>query len=151
MLPTLRAAEVADAEALLEMMRDLYEVLGTPFDPARSRPTLLALLRDPALGRAWLVHEGAAVVGYAVLTFAYSLEFHGRVGVLDELYVKEGCRGRGVGSAVLRLLEAACPALGVRALALEVARADARAQAVYRKAGFAERPNHAMVKRLPEG
>jgi ribosomal protein S18 acetylase RimI-like enzyme len=149
MEPTLRPAEVADADALLEMMRGLYTVLRTPLED-RSAAALRELLRDPSLGRVWLIEAGAEVVGYAVLTFAYSLEFGGRVGVLDELYVKEGFRGRGVGSAVLRLIEAVCPALGVRAVSLEVARDDSRAQAVYRKAGFRERSNYALVKRVPE-
>jgi ribosomal protein S18 acetylase RimI-like enzyme len=145
---TFRAATITDLDVLLELMAEFYPLLHIPFDAARARTVLAALLADPSLGRAWTFHAGAAVVGYLALTFGYSLEFGGRVGVVDELYVREGQRRRGLGTAALRLVEAACLADGIRALVLEVGKENAGAQAVYARAGYTGRDNHLLVKLL---
>src|SRR5262249_50326298 len=69
---------------------------------------------------------------------------------VDELYVEEAHRGRGAGGLALRLAEDACRAVGVRALHLEVDRENHRARAVYEKAGFEDRDNHLLTKRLAQ-
>jgi diamine N-acetyltransferase len=137
-----------DAPLLIEMMREFYEHEGLRFDEAGARAALAGLLGDESRGLAWLVALGGATVGYAVLTFGYSLEFKGRDAFLDELYLRESARGQGVGPLALRFLEETCRSLGVGALHLEVERANAHAQAVYRKAGFRDHDRYLMTKWL---
>ena len=96
----------------------------------------------------WIIHLGGAAVGYIVLTLSYSLEFDGRDAFVDELYVEEGYRGRGVGGLALRLAADTCQTMGIRALHLEVGRENLRARAVYEKAGFEDRNNHLLTKRI---
>jgi GNAT superfamily N-acetyltransferase len=118
------------------------------FDEGTARAALENLLADGSLGKAWLFDVGNAVAGYLVLTLGFSLEFGGREAFVDELYVEEPHRGKGLGGLALRLAENTCRALGVLALHLEVDRQNGRARAVYEKAGFEDRNNYLLTKRL---
>jgi hypothetical protein len=94
MEPSFRNATEADADLLLAMMREYYAFDHHPFDLENARSALTGLLRDPALGRIWLVCAGESVVGYIVLTLGYSLELLGRDAFVDELFLLESHRGR---------------------------------------------------------
>src|SRR5256885_17046261 len=135
-----------DVEELLLMMRGLYEHEGLPFDAEATRGALERLLEDERLGRVWLIRSGASAAGYVVLTLGYSLEFRGRDAFLDELYLRPEARGRGAGKTALEFVEGVCRSLGVRALHLEVERANAGAQALYRKSGFVDHDRYLMTK-----
>ena len=91
---------------------------------------------------------GAAVAGYLVVCFGWSLEFQGRDAFVDELYVREAFRGQGLGTRALEVAADLCRASGVRALHLEVERRNTRAQDVYRRAGFVDREYYLMTRRL---
>jgi GNAT superfamily N-acetyltransferase len=83
-----------------------------------------------------------------VLTFGFSLEFHGRNALLDELYLREEFRGRGLGRASLVRAEEICRREGIRAVHLEVDRVNVRAQEVYRKAGYKDHDRYLLTKWL---
>jgi GNAT superfamily N-acetyltransferase len=132
----LRNAGLNDLDLVLGLMQGLYVFDHIPFDPARARRALLMLLADSSLGRAYLVEAGGETIGYAVLTLGYSLEFAGRYALLDELFIREAHRGKGVGRQVLVFLEALCRAMGLQALRLEVGRTNHGARDFYTKMGF---------------
>jgi hypothetical protein len=100
--PSFRAATESDADTLLPFMRDYYAFDGHAFDERKARSALITLLRDPNLGRVWLVlantdaadkHEKTErelPVGYIVLCFGYSLEWLGRDAFVDEFYLLPG-------------------------------------------------------------
>ena len=146
--PTFKVADRSDVDVLLGLRRAFCRHEDMAFDEGAARAALENLLADGSLGKVWLVHVGGAAAGYVVLTFGYSLEFDGREAFVDELYVEEGYRGLGVGGLALRLAADACQTMGVRALHLEVDRENQRARAVYEKAGFEDRNNHLLTKRL---
>jgi ribosomal protein S18 acetylase RimI-like enzyme len=148
MNPTFKAADRSDVEILLWLRRAFCRHEHLPFADGASRTALENLLADGSLGKVWLIHLGGAAAGYIVLTFGYSLEFDGRDAFVDELYVEEGYRGRGIGGLALRLAADTCQTMGIRALHLEVDRENHRARAVYGKAGFEDRNNHLLTKRL---
>jgi GNAT superfamily N-acetyltransferase len=141
-----RIANASDTPALLELMREYYAFDHLPFDEAAIRPALAALLDNDSFGRAWLIEDGGTALGYVVLTLGYSLEYHGRDAFVDELYIREAYRGRGLGRLTLELLEATCRELGVQALHLEVDRANTVAQEVYRRAGYEDNDRYLMNK-----
>jgi len=126
-----------DVETLIVMMRELYAHDGlAPLDEATARRALLGVIGDDTLGRVFLILLSNEVVGYAVLTFGYSLEFHGRDAFVDEIYLRAEHRGLGIGKCALQFLTEVCAAEGVNALHLEVERENTSAQTVYRKFGF---------------
>jgi GNAT superfamily N-acetyltransferase len=106
------------------------------FVEAKVARTLRALLGNPAIGRVWIVEVAARPVGYAVLTFGFSLEYGGRDAKHDELYLEPAHRGAGLGVRVMALLEEACIRLGIRALHLEVDRGNGAGLALYARRGF---------------
>ena len=73
--PQFRLAVESDAGTLLRFMREYYAFDGHGFEEQKALVALLDLLRDPGLGRAWLILDGAGAVGYVVLCFGYSLEW----------------------------------------------------------------------------
>jgi ribosomal protein S18 acetylase RimI-like enzyme len=150
MAPTFDNASDADVAALLIMMREFYAIDQYRFDEGIARAAVERLLGDGSLGRIWLIREGAETIGYLVLTLGYSLEFHGRDAFVDELYVREGHRHRGVGTQAIAVAEEACRELGVHALHLEVERTNAAGQGLYRKLGFRDHDRYLMTKWLAE-
>ena len=143
---TCKAAGHADMDVLLALRREFCRHLEIAFDEQRAGGALACLLNDQSLGRVWLIDSGGATVGYLVLIFSHSLEFDGRDAFVDELYIAEDHRRKGLGGLALRLVEDTCRTMGVRALHLEVNRENHRARAVYEKAGFEDRNNHLLTK-----
>ncbi len=146
MEPSFRLATEDDATLLLELMREYYAYDGHAFDPPKARLALLAFLREPSFGRAWLICEGSTPVGYIVLTLGYSLEYLGRDAFIDEFYLRESHRGRGWGSRALSFIESEARRFDVRSIHLEVVRQNTAAKEVYRKSGYLDHEHHLMSK-----
>lgn len=146
MEPSFRLATEDDATLLLEMMREYYAYDGHAFDAPKARIALLAFLREPSFGLAWLICEDSTPVGYIVLTLGYSLEFLDRDAFIDELYLRESHRGRGWGSRALSFIETEARRLSVRSIHLEVVRQNAAAKEVYRKSGYLDHDHYLMSK-----
>ena len=151
MPPAVRLATDQDAEIILKMMREYYAFDGHAFDEDRARQALLAILREPSYGRAWLICDGTASVGYVVLTLGYSLEYCGRDAFLDEFYIRETHRGRGWGGLALQFVEERARALQVRAIHLEVVRANASAKEFYRRNGYVDHQHSLLSKWIEQG
>lgn len=144
--PAFRLATAADSELLLQFMREYYAYDGHGFDERLARTALMAFLREPQYGWAWIVLDGDSPVGYVVLTFGYSLEYLGRDAFVDEFYLRDAYRGRGWGRKTLEFVEQEARAQEVRALHLEVVRKNTAASAFYRRAGFVDHDHHLMSK-----
>jgi ribosomal protein S18 acetylase RimI-like enzyme len=134
---SVRAATAADLDSLTALRREYCPLDGVVFDPRRNRSALTRLLADPGLGRIWLAETGHMAAGYLCLCAGFSLEF-GRDAFVDELYVREGQRRRGVGRALVETAIAACPSMGIEAVHLLVAPGNAAARRLYEQRGFAE-------------
>ena len=144
-----RPAKVADIDLLLPMISELCEFDRTPFDERAAGGALAQLIGDESLGGAWLIESDGRTAGYLVLTYGFSLEFGGRDAFIDELFLREEFRRRGLGRRALEFAEAVCRGRGVRALLLEVERNNAAALEVYRRFGFQNRDSfYLMTKRL---
>jgi len=76
-------------------MRRYYAFDQIPFDEAPARNALCQLISDQVSGVIWLICDGTTLVGYIVLTFGYSLEYHGREVFIDEFFIQPSHRGMG--------------------------------------------------------
>lgn len=135
-----------DIEAVIQLMQRLYEHDAIAFDESAARLALQRLVANAQHGAVWVMRDGAQVIGYSVVTFGYSLEFHGTDAFLDELYVCESYRGQGLARRAIELAEQVCRERGVRALHLEVERDNTHAQAVYRRLGFSDHDRYLLTK-----
>lgn len=141
-------ATAADEGPLLALIREFYAVEHLPYDEAVLHRALAQLWEAPAYGRVLVMRDGEAPVGYLMLTFGFSLEYHGRDALVDELYVRESHRGRGAGSAFLAFVEDLCRAEDVRAVHLEVDHVNLRAKALYHRSGYVDHDRHLLTKWL---
>ena len=149
--PQFRLASDADAEILLEMMREYYAFDGHGFDASKASTALKGLLRNPQFGRVWLICDQDSAAGYIALCFGYSLEWLGRDAFVDELYLRENYRGRGWGRAAMAFVEDAARNEGIRTLHLGVVPQNARALKLYRSLGFHEHDSRFLSKWIAEG
>jgi GNAT superfamily N-acetyltransferase len=133
-----RAAGPEDVPQLVALMTAFYAEAGYPLPAAPAARTFAELVADPARGRIWLLRHDGAPAGYVVLTVAFSMEYGGLRGFVDDLFVREPSRGLGLGAAALEEVRRACATLGVRALHVEVGPENAVARALYARAGFAD-------------
>ncbi len=141
-----RLANSADIELLLDFMCQFYSIDSYPFDAHLARPTMQQIIEDTSLGRVWLIYHQEMAIGYVVLTFGFSLEYHGRDAFIDELFLLPAHRGQGIGSQVMHFVLDACPALSIHALHLEVERTNLAGLRLYRKYGFEEHDRSLMTR-----
>ena len=142
----LRLATPADIAEVLPRTRAFNASEGITIADDVLEAALRRLLADPSLGGVWLV-ETDRVIGHAVVTYGYDLEWGGRDSYLTEIWIDLEQRGRGIGTAVLELIKQELRERDVRALHLEV-RADNPALRLYERAGFEPSTRVAMTHRL---
>jgi len=147
--------EGADAEryvaGVIEMMRGLYaeDEAASKVDEAKFPATIQAFLTQPERGRVELFLHGEDLVGYALVVPYWSNEFGGVIAFLDEMYVKPGARGRGIGREMFAYLKRTKPFDAV-AVWLEVSPKNVRARAMYELVGLRERRNSVLVARIED-
>jgi GNAT superfamily N-acetyltransferase len=112
-----------------------------------SQTAVERLVLEDRLGQIWLIQADSRPVGYVAVTFSYSLEFHGRDALLDELYLRDPYR-QDLGVPTLKFAQAWSRSLGVNALHVEVERDNSPAQAFYRAVGFMDDDSYLMTKWL---
>ena len=103
---------------------------------------------DRSLGKAWVICDGEQVIGYVVLTLGFSFEYGGRDAFLDELYLDEKYRGRGIGRQAMEFVEAQAREMGVNAVHLEATHGNHPAIELYRRAGYVAHARVLMTKWL---
>lgn len=135
-----------DRSLLLELMREFWAGEGLPWDDARVAGAVDGMLGDPRHGRAWIARRDGRPVGYAIAAFGFSVEYGGVDAFVDELYVRPEHRGRGVGTALLDVLESGCRDAGAAVLHLEVDHANEGGQRLYRRLGFVDHARYLMTK-----
>ncbi|MDB4949441.1 MAG: N-acetyltransferase [Gemmatimonadetes bacterium] len=129
-------ADASHVDVLAPLMRGFYAYEHLPWDEAAARGGLGMILADASLGQVWLMRTEEGWAGYFVLAFSFSLEFRGRFGFLDELYLRDDHRGRGLGRRAVDHAAEVCLGLGIRALRLEVTCDNAAARGFYARLGF---------------
>ncbi len=148
MTPKLRRASIEDHALVLGFLADFYVESGFDLDRDRAASAIHRLIENEAYGHLYVIEVDAAPVGYTALTFGFSLEFDGRDGIIDDLYVAPTYRDQGIGSAVVELVLEAARQEGLNAVHLEVDHENERAKKVYFRAGFKDYKRHLLSCRL---
>lgn len=148
-----RPAASGDQPELLSMMRKLTEQEpgGYFFDEPVVSEELRKFLADSTLGQAWVFHDDETLVGYIVLTFGYSFEYHGRDAIIDELYIEPHYRRQGIGRRAMQFVAERARESAVNAIHLEVDQGNDPAAELYRRAGYQEQGRFLMTKWLKPG
>jgi ribosomal protein S18 acetylase RimI-like enzyme len=146
----MRKASPDDVQQLVELMTEFYTEAGYPLNRQRAGGAFATLLADERLGSVWLIEADAQIVGYLVLTICFSMENGGLIAVLDDFYIRAAFRGAGLGTKALAEMREFCLSHNLRAVSVEVARANASAQKAYRRTGFAETDRQLLTLRLAD-
>ncbi len=136
--PRVRPASLTDVPDLVTLMGAFYAESGYPLPVSQATRTFERLLSQPAYGAVWLMVADDQPAGFVVLTVAFSMEYGGLRGFVDDLFVAPSFRKRGLASEALGVVRQACEARGVRALLVETSLSNEQAVRVYTRAGFTE-------------
>ncbi|MBA86036.1 GNAT family N-acetyltransferase [Thalassobius sp. S69A] len=148
-MTALHLARPEDLDRLLPLAGAFHAELALPTDDTTRRAGLVPLLEGSPHGVAYLIGPQKAPIGYVVICFGWSVEFGGMDGFVDEIYIRPGVRGRGIGSEVLTALPKALAGAGLKALHLEVRTEDRRTRAFYEKLHFKLRDGYALMTLRP--
>lgn len=143
-----KVATVLDTEFILLLMKELYDYDRLTFVEEKARQALIGILTKRSIGIVWLILHGPDAIGYAILTLGYSLEYQGCDAFVDEIFLKESHRRKGIGTKALKILLDYCKEMDIRALHLEVEKANSKAQSFYEKAGFEDHARRLMTYKL---
>jgi GNAT superfamily N-acetyltransferase len=142
-----RLAQFIDIDPLMELAQEFYQFDRIEFNDDVIK-AFIALLSDEQFGLIWLICDRDRPIGYVALSFFFSMEYHGRCGLVDELYIREVYRGKGIGKRVFLMIEDYLKSQGVRSLSLVVDFWNDPAEALYTKLGFIKEKRHLMIKHL---
>ncbi|MEC5167271.1 ribosomal protein S18 acetylase RimI-like enzyme [Flavobacterium sp. PL11] len=127
---------IADIETIIEMMQDFYAIDNYPIDIELSKSLFHEFLADKNLGKAWLILLDNKIVGYVILTFIFSFEYQGKIAFLDELYLSQKARGKGIGRKTISFILAESKKLALKLIYLEIENHNQNAQKLYIASGF---------------
>lgn len=147
-MSSLRLATTDDLDRLMTLVAGFHTQSGIELDEDRRRGALAPLLEGSPHGAIWMIGPRVAPVGYIAVSFGWSIEFGGLDAFLDEIYVREKVRGRGMGSEALAALLRALSEQGIAAMHLEVDTANDAAQRLYRRVGFASHDRYHLMTRM---
>ncbi len=136
-----------DIDRLLPMVAAYHAFEAIEVDDAHRRAAIGPLLEGSPHGAIWMIGPKMAPVGYIAVSFGWSIEIGGLDGFIDEFWIREKVRGRGMGSEALAGLQAILRDAGITALHLEVSAESARAERIYEAAGFKPRRFNLMTWR----
>jgi GNAT superfamily N-acetyltransferase len=141
-----RRATPGDLGDLLGLGAEYATADGHRFDIEVAQRGFGPLLDDDVLGVILVAETNDEIVGYAAVTWGWSIEVGGLDVVLDELYVRR--RRQGIGSLLLRAVEAACRGRDVRRIFMETERPNDGARRLYARHGWSEDDSIWMSKEL---
>lgn len=137
-----------DKPAFLEMAGRFYEsdAVSHPVDPGVLEATFdEAVGASPLIRGLMIVDEGESV-GFGLLAFSFATEVGGLVVLLEDLFIDESCRGKGLGGAFFEFLWREYP--HAKRFRLELTATNTRALQLYERLGFEVMPYIQMVKEL---
>ena len=142
---TIRPIKKKDKDTVIEMMRTFYTspaVLSNGSEEIYARDVDNCVGDCPFL-EGYVFEENSKIVGYAMLAKSFSTEFGKPCIWIEDLYIKEAYRGKGIGSSFFTFVEEKYPNVLLR---LEVEEENERAIHTYKKNGYAVLPYMEMKK-----
>lgn len=110
----------SDIEQIVQMMEEFYAIDNYPIEPKTTKKLFETFINDENLGQCWLISFNAIVVGYVILTYIFSFEYKGKIAFLDELYLNENARGKGIGKKTLEFVRTQASENDLKIIYLEI-------------------------------
>ncbi len=134
----IREAGMADLESLVELLGELFTLEADFAADSKAQRRGLSLMLRPDPGRVVLVaEENGEAVGMATAQLVISTAEGGPSALVEDVVVRPGCRGRGLGRALLAGLEGWAASRGATRMQLLCDRENAPALDFYAAIGWA--------------
>lgn len=143
----IRRATEGDAEIVVEFARAFHQEDAHPLSADGVGALRKMLEPDCRDGEVLLAGFDGEICGYGILCYGYSIEYGGRDAFIDDVYIVPLFRSRGLGAALVEVLEERARAAGCRALHLEVM-PENRAKDWYSRLGWRDRGSKLLTKPL---
>ncbi len=128
---TFKPLQIPQIETITKMMQEFYAIDNYSIDTENSKKLFEEFIANENLGKAWLIYNENEIAGYVILTFVFSFEYGGRIAFLDELYIKESQREKGIGKKTVEFIKNEVASLNVKLIYLEVENHNHNAQKLY--------------------
>lgn len=128
-------------QVLSLMERRDTEAGGTPWDEADAalaQRAVAPLLAGGSEGAVWLIGPARAPLGYAIVTFGWSLPMAGREGWVEDAFIRPSVRRRGIGTEVLHAIAVSLRQAGLKALHVRLPGSAPAAEHFFDGAGFSK-------------
>lgn len=133
---------------VLEMMTSFNKIDGYDFDLTIGEKNLLDFTSNEMLGKLYLIRSQESTIGYIVLCFGFSFEYKGRDAFIDEFYLKEEFRNRGIGKLTMDFIESESKKLDINAVHLEVQTHNKNANRLYLNKGYKSKDRTLLTKKI---
>ena len=133
---TVERATLTNKETLSKLLQRQFGEHAIPFSAEILGSAIEEMLRRSDLGLFLIAKKDNHEIGFAAISYAWTLEHGGKSAWLDELYVLPEHRGMGVGSLLVEKVVEEAQREGCRAIDLEVEDEHRRAERLYERKGF---------------
>ena len=123
-----------DVDAYFEGGTDIFD--NQTVEKSKIKSSLDIALKENPHVMIWIIEVDNEIAGYFALAIGFTIEAGGKDGFLDELFLKEKYRDKGIGRAAVKFALDICPSMGIRRLSLEVETHNLRAKRLYQDIGF---------------
>jgi len=131
----IRKIKENDKAKYIKMAEDFYNSPAVlyPVPCSHFENTFVELMNGSVYTEGYIFEIDESVAGYGLIAKTYSQEAGGMVVWIEEIYVKEDFRDKGLGSEFLEYVKENIPAKRYR---LETEPENSRAQKLYKRHGF---------------
>lgn len=143
-------ARTADLPAMADLLAELFS-LESDFMPDRARQLagLALILDNPALGRLFVLRDGAETVGMANALITVSTAEGGRVLLLEDVIIRSDHRGAGAGRLLMEHVLGWAAEQGMTRVTLLADRANESALGFHARLGFQTSAMKVLRRTLP--
>lgn len=145
----IRFMEERDRSEVFSMMREFHSsdaVIYTASDEILHRD-ISDCIGDMPFIEGFVFEDAGEILGYSMVAKSYTTEFGGLCVWIEDLYIKEEFRGKGIGGEFFDFIEKRYEDKAVR-YKLEVEDENVRAVSMYKKIGYDELGYRIMSKEM---
>jgi ribosomal protein S18 acetylase RimI-like enzyme len=126
----------SDKEIFMKMAAKFYSSSAVLhlINPENFENTFTLAIEKSPFVRILIIENGEAPIGFAQLSYTYSMEAGGMVLLIEDVYIDEAYRGGGHGGKLMSFLEKEYPTF--KRFRLEVVKDNTKAINLFRNAGY---------------
>lgn len=145
---TTHKATEKDINTILRFMEDYYEIERKKFHKDTSQNAIKYVLEHNDIGSIWIIKCNNDSIGYYCLAYNFSFDIAGRDCFLDEMYIVQSHRKKGIGTKIIHSIATYLKTKDFKGIHLLVYNFNRPAYIFYHKNGFIIQDGTFMTKTL---